>query len=298
MRRTKQTLIIAGTAFRRWRKSPQVWLAFALGFVACFLLTDKVMIFAATHESSLQIFEPFIWTFGDANSILLISMCLLLLFADMPNLGNELPFLLARSSRGCFLAGQILYLICSTLMYVVFILVSTCVLVSVDAYAANLWSDSAAILGYSAVGNQIAVPAFVKVLEFSFPYSVMAHIFALMLGYSLFMSGLILCFNLWRAKLGMIAGALCGAVSFVLNPETISKWLNIPPERMATANIIFGWLSPLNHATYYMHSFGYDSLPKLWMSYLIFAAAGALLFLAAFVRIRHYPFNFSGTEQA
>lgn len=297
MYKVRQILIVAWSNFRRWRRSPQIWLAFALGFVASFLLSDKVMVFAKTHDTILQLFEPFIWTFGDANSILLISLCLLLLFADMPNLGNEVPLFLVRTSRGCFLAGQILYLMIATIIYVGFILVSTCVLSGKSAYIANLWSETAAILGYSVIGEQIAIPVFVKVLEFSFPYRCTLHIFGLMLGYSLMLSSLIFCFNLWRDKLGMVAGIIFSGFGFVLNPEMIAKWMGLMPQRRAEANIIFGWISPLNHATYYMHNFGYDNLPRLWMSYVIFGIGSVIFYLLAYIRIRKYPFNFSGTEK-
>lgn len=296
MYRIRQTIIVTGMNFRRWRRSPQVWLSFALGFVACFLLSDKVILFSEKHETILQLFEPFIWTFGDANSILLISLCLLLMFSDIPNLGNEVPLFLVRTSRGCFLAGQILYLILATILYVFFIFVSTCILLGKGAFPANLWSETAAILGYSAIGEEIAIPAFVKVLEFSFPYQCTLHIFGLMLGYSLVLASLIFCINLWRDRLGMVAGIIFSCFGFVLNPEMIAEYMGLMKEQMAVANIIFGWISPLNHATYYMHNFGYDSLPKLWMSYVIFGAVSMIFFILAFMRIRRYPFHFNGTE--
>lgn len=105
--------------FRRWRKNPQIWLAFALGFVVCFLLSDKVLVFAKEHDTIVQILEPFIWTFGDTTSILVISLLLLLLFADMPNLGNEVPLFLVRINRKVWLLGQILYLVLATMGFYV-----------------------------------------------------------------------------------------------------------------------------------------------------------------------------------
>ena len=42
------------------------------------------MTFAIEQGRTLQIFEPFVWVFGDGISILLISLILILLFADMP----------------------------------------------------------------------------------------------------------------------------------------------------------------------------------------------------------------------
>ena len=40
--------------------------------------------------------------------------------------------------------------------------------------------------------------------------------------------------------------------------------LQLPDELMYKANVAVGWLSPLNQATYQMHNFGYDLLPRLW----------------------------------
>ena len=77
MYRLKQVLIIAMENFRRWRRNPQIIMAFCLGFIICFLLSDKVISFAKDSDTVLQILEPFIWTFGDAKSVLIVSLCLL-----------------------------------------------------------------------------------------------------------------------------------------------------------------------------------------------------------------------------
>lgn len=297
MCRIKQIWLVAAANFRRWRKNPQIFLAFGLGFVVCFLLSDKVITFVNAHNSMLQVLEPFIWTFGDANSILTISLCLLLLFADMPNLNNDVPFFLIRMNRMVWMLGQILYLILATFLFLCFILLSTCVLAGVKAYPANLWSTTAAILSYSKIGHQIAIPAFVKVLELSFPYTCTVHIFGLMLGYSLLMVSLILYLNLWKSKGGMIGGILFSAFGFVVNPEVIAKWFQIPQAQQRMANILFGWISPLNHATYYMHNFGYDNLPKLWVSYVFFLVGSVILFALSLRKIRTYPFDFTGTQR-
>ena len=65
---------------------------------------------------------------------------------------------------------------------------------------------------------------------------------------------------------------------------------------MKIANIIFGWISPLNHATYYMHNFGYDNLPKLYQSYIFFAVGSIVLFALSLWKIKRYQFSFTGTQ--
>ena len=295
MYKLKQIIMTALVNFRRWHKNPQIILAFLMAFVVCFLLSDKILSFADRQETTMQMFEPFIWTFGDANSVLIISLLLLLLFSDMPNLGNDVPFFLIRIDRTVWMLGQILYIVLATIAFVFFILISTCLLCMTKAYPANMWSKTAAILGYSNIGREIAIPAYLKVLELSFPYECMLHIFGLMLGYSILMSGIILYLNLLKDNGGMVGGIIFSGIGFVLNPQLISDWFKLSQEQYKIANIAFGWLSPLNHATYYMHNFGYDNLPKLWVSYMFFAIGSIIFFGLSVLRMRRYNFKFTGT---
>ncbi len=296
MYKIKQTWKVAISNFRGWHRKPQIYLTFFLGFIVSFLLSDKVVQFASEHGTILQFQEAFIWTFGDAQSILIASLLLLLLFADMPNLNNDVPFTLVRTSRGVWLAGQMLYQFMATFLFMGFILLSTCVLSSGYSYTGNMWSDTAAILGYSSIGEEIAVPAFVKVLELTFPYQCTIHIFLLMLGYSAVMTSLMLFLNLWKSKAGMVGGVIFSAFGFLMNPSVLDQILpaNMPYVNMA--NIIFGWISPLNHATYYMHNFGYDNLPRLWQSYTGFIVLTALFFVMSMWRVKRYNFSFTGTQ--
>lgn len=292
----RKVFLVAAANFRKWRRNPRMVLAFCLAFILCFLLSDKVIRFAETHDTLLQVAEPFIWTFGDAVSVLVISLLLLLIFSDMPELGPEVPLFLIRVNRKIWMLGQILYLVLATLVFMIFILLSTCVLAGSRAYTANLWSHTAAILGYSNIGGELYIPSFVKVMELSFPYECMLHIFGLMLGYAVLMAALMLYLNLWWENGGTIGGIIFGGLGLVLNPELIAGWLGIPMERMREANILFGWISPLNHATYYMHNFGYDNLPKLWASYVFFGVGSLMLFGLSILRMKKYAFHFTGTE--
>lgn len=297
MYKFRQVWLTAMANFYRWKNNPQIMLAFCLAFVICFLLSDKVIVFAKEHGTLLQITEPFIWTFGDAQSVLLISLILLLMFADLPNLGNEVPLFLIRITRRVWALGQIVYLTLATTLLASFIFFATVLLTCAKAYTANMWSDTAAILGYSEIGSQIAIPSFVKALELSFPYECAFHIFGLLLGYSILMAGIILYLNLCRENGGMIGGIVFSVFGFLFSPTVIAGLLHLPDERLNIANIIFGWISPLNHATYYMHNFGYDNLPKLRDSYLFFITGSVFIFTLCALRIRKVNFSFTGTEK-
>ena len=94
----------------------------------------------------------------------------------------------------------------------------------------------------------------------------------------------------------MTGGIVFSVFGFLMNPQTIEKLISFSKAELNGANILFGWISPLNHATYYMHNFGYDNLPRLWQSDLFFAVGGLVLFLLSVRKIRTYNFSFTGTQ--
>ena len=297
MKRSKQLLSITLYNYRLWTNNPRILITFALSFIMSFLLTDKLICFASEHNTTLQIVEPFIWCFGDSNSVLLSSVLLVMLFADMPFLSSGTPLYLIRTSRRTWITGQVLYILSATLIYLVFVLLCTIFFSVQQSFLANMWSPTAAILGYTNAGERVAIPALVKTLEMSWPYQSMVSIFFLMLGYTSVMVMIMLVCNLWFGQVAGVVSVLVYSVyGILMNPDTIQLILRLPDEAYYIANVIIGWLSPLNQATYHMHNFGYDKLPRLWQSYLIFAVLVAAGFFAAVHAAKRYNFTFTGTE--
>jgi hypothetical protein len=298
MVKLRELWMVATYNFRGWHKNPRVIITFALSFILCFLLSNKVVMFAHIYGTTTQLVEAFIWTFGDSNSILLSSLLLLLLFADMPFLDSGVPFYLMRINRKTWLKGQALYVILATSSYIIFILLATIVLCMNNSFIKNIWSETAAILGYSDVGKAIAVPAFVNTLEMNTPYKCMITIFVLMLLYSLLMVFIMLLLNILKGQFYGVAGVFIFSLyGFLLNPQLIKALFNLPDELMYKANVAVGWLSPLNQATYHMHNFGYDLLPRLWQSFTIFFVLILLCYILTLFAIKKYNFNFTGTEE-
>lgn len=297
MKELRQACSVAGYNFRQWHKNPRIFIAFSLAFILCFLLSDKVVDLAERFDTSTQILEPFIWTFGDSSSILLASLLLVFLFADMPFISGGTPFYLMRTKRRIWLAGQVIYVAGSTLLYLVFVMSSTSLICMHRSFIGNKWSGTAALLGYSGAGEAVALPAAVKTMERTRPYGCAAVIFLLMLLYSLLMVMIMLVCNLYKGQIAGMAGVIVfSLLGLLLSPEVFQTVLGLEDQEKYIANIIVGWLSPLNHATYHMHNFGYDQLPKLWQTYVIFILLILLcLFLAAKL-IRGYSFIFTGTE--
>ena len=297
MRHIRQALSVTAYDYRMWKKNIRVIATFLLTFILCFLLTDKTVSLAQEHGTTMQMFESFIWTFGDSNSILLISLLLVLLFSDMPFLSSATPLYLVRIDRKSWAVGQLIYIASATFLYMLFVLLSTMALSMKLSYPGNVWSATAAILGYSGEGEMVLLPVLVKTLEMSHPYQCTAVIFLLMLLYALLLVSVMLLFNILRGQqAGVISVFLFTVYGFVLSPATISNILKLPDELYYRANVIVGWVSPLNQATYHMHDFGYDRLPTLNQTYLIFLALIVLLFAMTLLAIRRYSFNFTGTE--
>jgi len=293
----RRVLAVTAYNYRQWHKNSRVIITFGLCFILCFLLSDKAVRFSAAYQSVLQLLEPFVWTFGDAKSILLSSLLLILLFADVPFIGPGTPYYLLRMDRRTWLAGQLVYILTATLLYLIFVLLSTALLCSARSFPGNMWSETAAILGYSKAGKTVALPALVKTLEMSTPYECTATIFLLMLLYSLLLASVMLLFRLTGgAKGGVLSGFGFSLYGLLLNPRLLQAVFNIPPELGYKANVAMGWLSPLNHAAYHMHNFGYDRLPRLWQTYGVFLALIALCCALSLRAIRKYDFRFTGTE--
>lgn len=279
--------------FRLWKKNPRVIMTFVLAFLLCLMLSDKAVTFADNYGTTLQMFEVFTWTFGDADSVMISSLLLILLFADMPLLSQATPYYLVRTRRSIWVWGQILYVVLATIVYSLFLLGVTCIICAPIAFPGNKWSETAAMLGYSGAGREIALPASLKTMELSYPYQCTAVIFLLITLYALLLVTVMLLLRLGKKSfLGTLGVFGVNLFGLLLNPEIFMELFHIPGALEYRANLAVGWLSPLNHATYYMHNFGYDYLPKIWMSAVFFGGFIALNLFFIHRRIKRYEFHF------
>ena len=273
-------------------RNPRVILTFLLGFVVSFLLSEKVVAVTRESQSVMQAAEPFIWTFGDVTPMLLMSVLLLLLFTDLPKLTPASPYYLVRMTRRKWLAGQFVYIVICTGIYVLFILLSTTLLCIRYTFPGNLWSETAAMLGYSGMGERLQVPVTIKVMESITPYGCMAQVALLMLGYALTLGFLILVGNLLGGrKAGFLSGLLYSLYGFLLNPQVLGKLLGMEEYEMYKIRVFVGWVSPVNHSVYGMHNFGYDLLPTVGQSLLVFGVLLFLLWMLAEKLLRTYNFG-------
>lgn len=294
----KQIIAVAQFNFQGFFKNPKTILTLGLGFILSYLLSEKALMVANMYQSPIQMIEPFLWTFGDTSSVLLASMLLVFLFSDVPKVSPVTPFYLSRIRKWKWLVGQFLYVTVSTGIYLGFMLISTSILCMKHSYVGNIWSKTAALLGYSKVGEEMMVPSSVKVMERITPYGCMGRLLFLLLCYALTLGFLILAVNFITGKnYGIFAGILYGLVGYLLSPTALQKITGLEKHEFYKINVFLGWVSPLNHATYARHSFGYDKLPTLGQSYLVFGGILLVLFLLSLKALKQYNFT-NGTNVA
>lgn len=279
--------------FRQWRRNPRIILVFFMALLLSLYLSDNTASFARNYGTTVQVMEPFVWAFGDGNAIMLSMVLLILLFADLPLLGSAVPYYLIRIRRKVWILGELLYIGLGTVLYCAVLLGATSLFCANLAFPGNVWSQTGALLGYSGVGEKVALPASVKAMEMSDPYTCAVCVFILVLLYALFNITWMqmFCIRLGQAG-GIISVFILNMFGLLFQPQVLTELLGITDLQVYQVNLIAGWLSPLNHATYYMHNFGYDYLPRLWTSIVMFIILIIGNMAVIYRGMRRYNFTF------
>ena len=92
--------------------------------------------------------------------------------------------------------------------------------------------------------------------------------------------------------------SLVNLYGILLTPDIFQKVFHLGGGLSYRANILCGWLSPLNHATFPMHNFGYDYLPQIKISILLFLAVICILLFISRKCIKRYNFTFSQVDES
>lgn len=291
----RQVFSVVRYNFRGFWKNPKVILTFLLGLVLCYLLSSRIMVVIDAYGTPVQLAEPFLWTFGDGTAILLSSVLLLLLFSDLPLMSSVTPYYLHRTTKKRWLLGQLIYVVCVAALYTGFLFLATVLLCMKTSYIGNQWSETAAMLAYSNLGRDLSVPSTVKVMESITPYECMIQVTGLLFLYILCLSFLILAGNLLLGQnRGMVAGLFFSLYGFLLDSKVLGAILGMEDYEMYKINVLIGWISPLSHVTYAKHNFGYDLMPTVRESVIIFFVILLLMIILSLRALKSYSFRFLG----
>lgn len=262
---------IAGWSLKSIRKNPRVLLCILLGFLICFFLTQRTITLSEKFSSSLQILEPFVWCFSDSDSVLFSSLAIFLVLSDIPRMDSPSMQVLFRTGRLKWVLGQIVTAAAVSVMYAALLMGFSMLLCAPRAFWADTWSETAILLSFSPSTFEVALPVVRKMIKLTTPVTGAFYIFSLLAQYMLFLSLLKLAFTLLGTKragiTAVMVASLCG---YVLSPSRFIGWFSLNEPMYYYANLWAAWLSPLQHATYVMHNFGYDRLPTIMQSHGIF----------------------------
>lgn len=278
-------------------KNIRFYLGLFLGFAICFLLTEKTISLSAKFGTDLQLLEPFIWCYADSDSVLFASLALLLPLSQIPKLDASVSYLVFRAGRLNWIVGQAITVLLVSVIYTFFLLASTCLLSLGNAYIGNNWSDTATVMSFAPEQFDVALNVIRRTVKQTVPYGCALRIFFLMAQYMMLLSLTNLCVSLRSGKKsGMNVVIAISFISYVLTPDRFMVWLDLSEELKYIANLFSAWLSPLQHATYTMHSFGYDSLPTFGQTYFIMGSINLILFICCMLVSKSINFIFQKGE--
>lgn len=162
MCKMQQPLVCAGWNLYSLRKNPRFYLSLTLGFLLCWLLTDKTMQISRTYLTSVQLVEPFVWCYADGDSILYAALVLMLMLSALPRMDTPASYLIFRTTRRSWLIGQIITVLIVTFGYCLMILISSMLMcIGCNVYATNRWSETATMLSFAPkTGMLIETPGF------------------------------------------------------------------------------------------------------------------------------------------
>ncbi len=106
--------------FRKWPSSPRLFVVAALVLVFTNTVTSPISDLAQRlHERVSPWLMPFV--LSDDYMILLLLGCVVILFCDAPFLDEQQPYLVVRSGKTAWAAGQILFLLLASLVFSLFV---------------------------------------------------------------------------------------------------------------------------------------------------------------------------------
>ena len=102
---------------RLLRKNIRFYLCLFAGLLICFFLTEKIISLAAVFGTKIQVFEPFIFSFADGDSVLFASLALMLPLSLIPQLTAPASYLIFRSGKKSWIMGQMITAVLISVFY-------------------------------------------------------------------------------------------------------------------------------------------------------------------------------------
>lgn len=142
----RQIITINRLMIGEWLTQPRAYIAFALGFVFMLAPSMNLYRYAVWMEEPIQLTEAFIVTLSSQHNLAFVMLGLFLLLANAPFLSGRITSILVRVPRKTWLLAQLVYILTSSLMYVLAVALFSMLVSTSYAYIDNSWSNPVYIL--------------------------------------------------------------------------------------------------------------------------------------------------------
>lgn len=202
----KCVFLVVERNFQAWRGDPRFPMVFLFVFVMMCVMLDPLKEFALQlgYASNVAVL-PFVLS-SETNQLVVAIGCVLL-FSDAPFLRGDQLFVVERTGRRVWIAGQLVYLLVASFLYVAFVVASSVlVMMPVSTFATEGWGKVVSTLVYTDAASLtgIGFPFSPKLVVAFSPGQAMAVQFAVEWAAMLVLSAVVFVCNLFlKAKIGV-----------------------------------------------------------------------------------------------
>lgn len=268
--------------------SPRFYIALFLGCAIHIVGIMPLLEYAEGVGRPLGILEGFVYFCCERYTMSAVFLGIVFLVSDIPfSSGNE-TYTILRVSRKKWLAGKVMYLFGSCVLFYLAVLLAGMAFLSGNAYAGNFWSEPFYYLAQGMnAGDYSAYFPYPHILMLSPMQAVLAGL-ALDVAYGFVMSLFLFFCNLKLPRnLGYAATMLLHAVFYMI--------LSVFQSRYYARYSLLGNSMLMYHSVHGEHG---DLLPPFRQSFMVFGGVTVILILLIFKSIRKYDFRITvGTKQ-
>lgn len=265
----KKQITVCRYSFFAWLSSTKVMI-FLMYFVVSYQLFIKPYIeFSKQIDSPLGTFEPFLIMTSMPYAASLLPILMVILLCDIPIIDASNKFVICHTGKSTWFMGQMLFVICISLVLQLLIMLFSVMTVNVDSFFANGWSlpMQNALTEESNIVSSFALDG--TILNQVRPFDLVIISLVMNILHTLTIGLIQYCFALsGKRVLGVLVNIAMIGAGFCL------WYVDIP----------YKWMLPLSHALYTGHYdiFYNKTYCGIELSYIYFAVLIIVLYIIAF----------------
>ena len=164
----KSIWAVCAQNFRKWRTDYRIWTIAALMLIMTAIYIDDMRAIAAEIEEKVPIWTfPFLYS--QFHTKLIFTLPVILLFCGAPFVDENQTFVIMRSGRTKWLCGQLLYIVITSALYYLFLLVATLLMTVFTGELSLEWGKTLPTIANTGIVH-IAGRPFVSVSSFVLTY--------------------------------------------------------------------------------------------------------------------------------